>query len=186
MKVKRYVLLFILVLMSNMLFASRRLETFTIYNYSSKEIRVKVEYWGEPIIVIYDNPLTQKEIEELEFAYKFLKVDKKLELPKKNETYIPITRFAETKKEHIIERYNNFFDIVEYVYNERIHRLPFMEKMKAIIKKLEISCDDGKRIITLDDLGNQIIKRTLTGATDTVYILEIFDYDLEGKPASEW
>jgi hypothetical protein len=63
---------------------------------------------------------------------------------------------------------------------DQMNSLPFMDKIRAILKKLEI-IDDGKMVITLENLEERIIKKW--GET---YILEIFDYDLVGKPASEW
>jgi hypothetical protein len=56
-----------------------------------------------------------------------------------------------------------------------------MDMMKIIFKKLEIICNDGETIITLESLEEKIIKNW-----EGSYILEIFDYDLVGKPASEW
>jgi hypothetical protein len=66
-----------------------------------------------------------------------------------------------------------------------MHALPFMDKMRAIFKNLEIISNNGERIITLDNLGDIVIKRmVITGGV--WYMLEIFDYDLIGRPGSEW
>ena len=69
---------------------------------------------------------------------------------------------------------------------EKMLAFPFMEKMMAIYKKLTIYKEDDSFVITLDTLGQQIIKREVLRG-ETVYFIEIFDYDnLEAKPASEW
>ena len=67
----------------------------------------------------------------------------------------------------------------------RLDQIPFMEKMKSIFETLTISTEDGKKIITLENLGDQIIKKNVA-PEGTSYHLEIFDYDFVCKPASEW
>jgi len=45
-------------------------------------------------------------------------------------------------------------------------------------------------LITLDSLPDVIIKKMIDAPADLVpvvdYYIEVFDYDLVGKPASEW
>lgn len=43
----------------------------------------------------------------------------------------------------------------------------------------------GNVLLSLDTIENYIIKRKLMGIVSYYYI-EVFDDDLEGKPASEW
>jgi len=80
--------------------------------------------------------------------------------------------------------------IVEYFPDwwnyDKMDALPFMEKMNSIFKKLEIICNDGKNIITLENLGEKIIKKDRPAGEAATYILEIFDYDLVWRSASEW
>ena len=175
MKVKQYIFFAILVLVANTIFAmSPRLELFRIWNYSSKEIMINVEFWeGES---------------KAEYNYMWLQDVCGLTLT--------IQDSVATLKTNVIKPYNDNLRIISYYpfdskYREpsyafaRLDEIPFVEKMKTIFKKFEIICDDGNRVITLDNLRDQIIKKQATN-TGTAYILEIFDYDLEGKPASEW
>ncbi len=105
-----------------------------------------------------------------------------------NGVRLTITDFMSMINKNILTPYNGSLEIINY-YSfgafETISRIPFMEKMNAIFKKLEIICNDGKRVITLENLGDQILKK-MVASGGTFYYLEIFDYDLEGKPASEW
>jgi hypothetical protein len=58
--------------------------------------------------------------------------------------------------------------------------------VKSIYKLLRIATQDGSKIITLENLGEQIIKKQMpTDGIGALYIIEIFDYDIVGKPASE-
>ncbi|NLK45172.1 MAG: hypothetical protein GX297_00710 [Treponema sp.] len=68
---------------------------------------------------------------------------------------------------------------------EKMVALPLMEKITAIYKKLTILREDGTVALTLDTLPDKIIKKTATRGY-TAYYIEIFDYDYEGKPASQW
>ena len=60
-----------------------------------------------------------------------------------------------------------------------------MVKMRGIFKKFDIIFVDNLTKITLEDLNNVIIKKLVLSG-ETSYILEIFDYQLIGKPAFEW
>ena len=69
----------------------------------------------------------------------------------------------------------------------QLDKIPVMEKMRSISKTLKIATEDGQKVITLENLGEQIIKKNSSiGTRSAAYFLEIFDYDLVGKPASEW
>ena len=178
MKTKHCIFVFVLLLIGSVIFPnSPRRIYFQIRNYSGKEVVINVEYWEDPIIVIYENPMTQEEIKN------FMVFSDESMIPKSNETFIPIEDTIATGT--VLKSDHSILDIVTYYHGDRIERLPFMEIMKAIFKKLEIVCDDGNRIITIGNLEHQIIKKEILWDRVT-YILEIFDYDLEGKKASEW
>jgi hypothetical protein len=64
--------------------------------------------------------------------------------------------------------------------------IPFMDKMKGFFKSLRIETEDGKKVITLENLGEQIIMkykpRGEMGPRN--YFLDIFDPGFTGKPES--
>ena len=72
----------------------------------------------------------------------------------------------------------NYTDIKYYPLYEGLDQIPFMEKMKNIFKTLRIATEDGRKIITLENLGEKNIKLNVN-AMGVFYTLEIFDYDLE-------
>jgi hypothetical protein len=78
-----------------------------------------------------------------------------------------------------IERFRLGIDL----YDE-LDKIPFMVKINSIFKTLIISTADGQKVVTLENPGEQIIKKDVLD--EMYYILEIFDYDFVGRPASEW
>ncbi|NLD49386.1 MAG: hypothetical protein GX660_19690 [Clostridiaceae bacterium] len=68
---------------------------------------------------------------------------------------------------------------------ERMLALPLMEKIKAIYKTLTIYDTNGNVLVSLDTLSERMIKREVLRG-ETAYYIEIFDKDLEARPASEW
>ncbi len=178
MRMKQCLLIFGFSLVTGTVFAmSPKIESFEISNYSSKEVIVNVEFWEGESEAIY--------------AYMWEQEISGLKLIIQDSLYAG-------KIKNVLKPYNDYLNIIEYFpsvpLNEsaeaysKMYNMPFMEKMNAIFKKLEIICDDGNRVITLENLGEQIVKRrTAVGGGETAYILEIFDYDyLEARQASEW
>ncbi len=177
MKMKQFLLFFVFSLVATTVFAfSPKIESFGVANYSSNEVVINVEFWNGASEEIY-NYMWEQEIGGLRLTIQ--------------------DAFYAGKINNVLRPHNDGLDIIQYfpraplreltaAYSE-MYNMPFMEKMRAIFKKLEIICDDGGRIITLENLGEQIIKRTAVGGGETSYILEIFDYDyLEARRASEW
>ena len=73
---------------------------------------------------------------------------------------------------------------------DKLYAIPFMTLMKEVYKTFTVSTEDGKVLITLDSLPDVIIKKRVNLPDAPVpiidYFIKVFDYDLVGKPASEW
>ncbi len=173
MKMGKFLPILVLSLISATAFSmSPKIESFEVANYSSSEVIINVEFW------------------EGEGNYRWSQTLRGVMLT--------VTDFTSMVNRNILAPSNDSLEIINYYSlsaSETILRIPFIEKMNAIFKKLEIICDDGNRVITLENLGEQIVKRlgeqivkrTAVGGGETAYILEIFDYDyLEARQASEW
>ena len=149
---------------------SKRIESLRILNYSSQNIIAEIEFNAGVAVEEKNYYLTQI---VKDFT---LKVDGSVG------NYKVI-------KPHGSSYLHEFYPFSSILGNdnlyERMLELPFMEKITAIYKKLIIKKEDGSIVLTLDTLGDKIIKKKVLRG-ETVYYIEIFDYDLEGKPASEW
>jgi len=168
-----FITVFLILICSNLFATSPKVEAFTIRNYSSKNVVVNVEFWestgGKP-----------------EFNYIWEQSIFGIPLAISDELAIIGTNILRPNRVvSIIQYFPLGFDAQPNEKYDKMFELPFMGKIRAIIKKLEIICNDGKTIITLENLGEKIIKRNET-VGGVFYTLEIFDYDLLGKPASEW
>jgi len=171
MILRNWLLLFILLLFSNVLFAfSPKREGLMIRNYSSKNVIINREFWEDPGTKLDSDNAWQQTVFDMPLIITDL-------LALFNSTIVRPNRELE-----IIRYYPLGPQLVEK--HEKLEALPFMDKMRAIFKTLEINCNDGKKIITLDNLGEVVIKKWVGG--EIWYFIEIFDYDLIGKPASEW
>ncbi len=170
MKVKCYLLTGVLLLVCCNIFAmSPKIESFAIYNYSSNEVVINVEFWeGEGM-------------REAQYSYSWLQNVCGIDLVIKD--------FLSVVHRNVLRPYDDYLTIIQYFpglpLGERasaylkIDNTPFMEKMRAIFKKLEIVCNEGEYIITLENLEDQIIKKLgVVGDGEVSYVLEIFDYDL--------
>jgi hypothetical protein len=148
-------------------------EGFLIINYSSKDVIINREFWEGPGSNLPDSKYGwHQTINDVTLSIR--------------DTLSIIDHSAYLKQPYVL-RPKRELEIITYYpmmlkYKE-MEALPFMYKMKSIFKNLEIICNDGKTIITLENLGERIIKKR-EGMTE--FILEIFDYDIVGKPASEW
>jgi hypothetical protein len=60
---------------------------------------------------------------------------------------------------------------------ERLAQIPFMDIMRNVYQTLRIATEDGSKVITLENLGEQTIKRLIRpdGLPSSTYIIEIFD-----------
>ncbi len=181
MKVKHYLLIFVLLMIGSTVFAiSPKIESFAVYNYSSNEVIINVEFWeGEGM-------------REAQYSYSWLQNVCGMDLVIKD--------FLSAAHRNVLRPKNDTLNIIQYFpgvpLNEsasaysKMDNIPFMEKMRAIFKKLEIVCEatlhTARRVITLDNLEDHVVKKMILGGGTACYILEIFDYDFEGKRASEW
>jgi len=68
-----------------------------------------------------------------------------------------------------------------YDFNE-LAAVPFMYKMRAIFKSLEIVHSGGRGVITLDDLEWLEVGQESAFSRRIVRVLEIFDLDEDGDP----
>ena len=76
----------------------------------------------------------------------------------------------------LIEYYPTSWFIESKKYYEEMNKIPFLTKINAIFKFLNIKSMDGKIDIFLDDLENMDIKKLVLSG-ETAYILEIFNYE---------
>lgn len=173
MKIKPLILFSMIFIMSNSVSAfSPKIESFEIRNYSNRNIVISREFW-EDVSGAENNYMWTQTINGLNLMIKdFMAiVNRNIVPPNGNLT--------------IIEYFPSVSPSQSAAMYTRMNNTPLMVKMESIFKSLTISEEDGNTVITIDTLGDQIIKKMeLSG--ETAYILEIFDYDLEGKPGSEW
>lgn len=151
---------------------SPKIESFVIRNYSSKSVVVNREFW-EGISSAEQNYMWEQKVGSINLMIKdFISIVNR-NVVRPNSSLVIIEYFPSVPIKESAAMYS------------RMNDMPLMDKIKAIFKSLTISTDDGKKIVTLDILGDQIIKKMVLSG-ETAYILEIFDYDLVGRPASEW
>lgn len=151
---------------------SRKSETLFIANYSSKPITIFYEFWNgesqektnyiweqnihENILVIKDELFNKQGFSVLSMKIRYFL------------SYYPAVSILESSD-----------------YYKKMATIPFMDKMRAIYKLFVIKDEKGNVLLSLDELNDYIIKRNIIGGVSYFYI-EIFDYNLVGKPAGEW
>jgi hypothetical protein len=176
----RFFLFFILLITGSSVFASPIKEAFLVRNYSSQTVIITVEYNDDPDKFFYPPGA-------------FLSWRQNLSIYDIN---LAIAAHHSADESEFRVRPNQIRTIIDYYPignidgNEaytRLDQIPFMDKMRGIYKSLIIATEDGQKVITLENLGEQIIKKTIGPSGEVSYHLEIFDYDLGiGRPASEW
>lgn len=172
-QLKKWGCLLVLLFIYNSVFAmSWNRESLSIRNYSGRDIILSMEFWGGNIPMPNAPYVWEQDVYGLNLR---------------------ITNFLLGVINTNILRPGDDLTIIHYtpvfptdMNYEKMYALPFMDKMRAIFKKLEIIYDDGKKKITLEDLGEKIIKKSVLSVGSVAYTLEIFDNDDIGKPASEW
>jgi len=171
---KKYILLFIILIFVSEAFAlSPRRENIIIRNYSSQFVIVTKEYNGDPS-KIFNAPETRSWRQNI-FGVNLSISDLHLE---RSEIRV------RPNQEITILRYEPFGSIDRW---ERLAQIPFMDKVRSMYQTLRIATEDGSKVITLENLGEQIIKKHVPDdGIGPSYIIEIFDYDLASRPASEW
>jgi len=153
--------------------APQREETIFIRNYSSQNIIITREYQDEP-----------SKIFSASEARNWIQIVHGINL---TITDIHINR------SEIVVRPNQMITILSYVpfgsidIFERLAQIPFLNIMRGIYKSFKIITDDGRTIIDLENIEEQNIRKNVPhDGIGIEYIIEIFDYDIEGRPASEW
>lgn len=160
-----------------------REENIIIRNYSSKTVIITREF----IVDVSDEKISwQQDISDDKYdLFMYVTVPMTNErrlLPNKQETIISYRPWATASFSFDGQPY----EFHEYMW-KRFNQIPFIEKMNNIFKSLKITTEDGSKVITLENLKDQIIKKHVPPAgIGATYIIEIFEYDLEGRPASEW
>jgi|BioPla2DNA2_1021312.scaffolds.fasta_scaffold52204_2 hypothetical protein len=149
---------------------SKRIETLSVINYSAMTVSIEAEF-NAGVATQEENYFLTETIRDLT-----------LEVKDRVRNYKTITPYNRADLHECFPLSSTLGNDNLY---ERMLELPFMEKITAIYKKLIIKKEDGSIVLTLDTLGDKIIKKKVLRG-ETVYYIEIFDYDLEGKPASEW
>jgi hypothetical protein len=168
-KVKSKKLLFvsIMLIIGNIVFSfSPKREAFTIWNFTNKNIVVEREFIETAGGKQEYNCMWEQTVYDITLSISDMLEIVKTNVIKPNQ-YLPIIAYFPLGPQ-LAEKY------------DRIFAIPFEDKMNAIFKRLEIIYDDGKTIITLENLDSMTIKKW--GGT---YILEIYDNDSEIKSSIE-
>jgi len=169
MKTAKYLCLLPLFLMAgNALYASgtRSFDSFYIRNSSSYDVTISMEYWygpgSSPPEYLMHHGFWQQTVSGIPLSI----VDKS-------------TQF---NRDIVRARPGQTLSIFEYsavgppeLFDKAV-ALPFMYKMSAIFKSLEITHNGGRGVITLADLAEVEVQRTVRGSV-AWYVLEIFDMD---------
>jgi hypothetical protein len=169
----RCLLIFLLLTSGGSVFAMSPIEeAFVIRNYSSKVIIINVEYSDDPGKRFYDESSWQQNVNGINLTF-YSHLSKASEFRLRPYQVITILSYYPMGNTDGHGAYT------------RLDRIPFLGKMKSVYKSLRIATEDGEKVITLENLGEQIIKKNV-GSGGIAYYLEIFNYDLVGKPGSEW
>ena len=164
MKTKKWLICFIMLLIGNKIFAiSPNIEVFTVMNLSGKNVIVRREFWKGPGSNIESDRVWHQDGFDMTLSIRDMLV------------------LANTN----VVRPDRALDIIDYYplgpqiaeKYTRLQGLPFIDKMKAIFKTFEIVCDEGRTIITLDNLGEKNIERSFF-VGGIFYTLKVFDSDL--------
>lgn len=170
---KKISVFLILILFLNSLFCFTRIdEALYIANYSTKKVIINYDFLeGES--KESNNFMWEQTLDEFPVMIRDGLFGRKKSVILPNKTIRIISYYPNVS---LLESKNN---------NKIMYSLPFLQKIKRIYKTLIISTEDGKKNINLDTIQYEIIKKIeYTGGV--AYYIEIFDYDLVGKPASEW
>jgi hypothetical protein len=173
---KKYILLFIILFFVFEVFAiSPITESIVIRNFSSKTVIITRDYQDDPskIFFVPESRSWSQDIHGINLTFRDLDIGR------------PEIRVLPNQVRTILEYYPWApIDLRELLFLQ-VSQIPFMEKMNSIFKYLRIATEDNSKIITLENLGDQIIKKNITPGGIS-FIIEIFDYDLIGRPGSEW
>lgn len=143
-----------------------------ISNYSSNSIIINYKF-NTTDSIEQQNYMFEKNINDIRLVVKD-------ELLNKNNFVI-----SPMKTKYFLSYFPAVSIFEETDYYEKMASIPFLKKINEIYKSFVITNEMGNVLLSLDTIENYIIKRKLMGIVSYYYI-EVFDDDLEGKPASEW
>ena len=158
MKHNKWLCFIVLLLIGNTLFAiSRPHVTFDIRNFSNYDVIVNMEFWYGPGSNFRSDIAWLQTISGVRVTVRDMTV-------LFNTNVIPS---------------NHGMDIIQFTTSflqfDTIISIPFMDKMRATFKRLEIIHDGGRRVITLESLEEiEIIEHI--SRWEAWYVLEIFDW----------
>jgi len=166
---KCFCLLALFLLAGNALYAKiPDREVFTVRNSSSSSITVNAEYWLGPAAALHPGGTEQgrwaQTIAGLELAVQCLLTARRtnVALPGEDLTVV-------------------WYSSARPSYFDELVAIPFMYKMNALFKSLEIIHNDGKGVVTLEDLGEIELLKEDGGVTQRLrHVLEIFDLEAKG------
>ena len=170
---RQWLFLIILLLTANALFAkSAEREEFIISNNSNSDVIVNVEFWYGPESALPDprHPNSRRAEGSWPQIVSGITLSIQCFQTISGTNVIPPNRHAHIISYHVPGPRELF---------DRIVVVPFIEKMNAIFKRLEIIYNEGQGIITLADLGEIEIKVEKPWPGLVMYILEIFDRSIE-------
>ena len=157
------IILFLSIGYYNLYSFSPKIESFSISNNSNKELIVYYEFWEENI--------------NKESSYSWIQKVDGLELRVRDRLSLSANNIVKANKSRVIIQYYPNSSLIESKkYYEEMNKIPFLTKINAIFKFLNIKSMDGKIDIFLDDLENMDIKKLVLSG-ETAYILEIFNYE---------
>ena len=166
---KKYAALCICIVFFSPIFSlSPRIESLRVVNYSSQSIIVEIEF-NAGVAVQEKNYFLEQPLRDFTLMVKDRLRNYNVILPSDSSCLhecFPLDFLSGNRYEEMLA-------------------LPFMEKITAIYKKLTILKEDGTVVVTLDTLGDRMVKKAVSYG-QTAYYIEVFDDDLVGKPASEW
>ena len=201
----RRILLIILLITGSSVFAMSKMERFIVVNNTGQNIIITKEYSDDPSKV-FKTPGFRGA--PLEWYQDIHDVTIRIQDNRNANTNFRI----EDEREYWLIAPDDYQLIVYYIpllngtmYTDdgatyrRLDQIPFMDKMRSIFKSLTIATEDGQILITLENLGEQIISKSPTTyredgsvARDIVYYLELgirgatgIDLGIE-RLASEW
>lgn len=171
MKIKYLLFIIILTAVFKTYSLSPRVESFSIVNNSSINISIDREF-REGLPTSKTNYMWIQKVDDTNIVIKdFISiVNKNIIHP--GEDLCVIEYFPSTSIEDSDIMYTKIDDI------------PFINKINAIFKSFILLGEDGKVLLTLEDLYEKSIKKKIF-AGETAYTIEIFDFDFTKKYESK-
>ena len=160
-QMKKCLCLFILSLMVSSLFAtSRPVEVFAIRNNSSSDVFVNIKFWYGPGSNLASETRWHQTISGIRLSIL-------------DSLALGGTNIIRPNQEIGIIDFNAGFG-----YFDKMVAIPIMDKLNAIFKRFEIIRYDGKTIMTLEDIKEFELEKTIPWRGFVLYMLQIFDCNM--------